>query len=283
MTNADRMEILETRTRDGRNLFYRHFPVERPLGAAVFLHGIQSHSGWYEASAGHLQKGGIEVFSLDRRGSGLNQDGRGDVNDWKVLVEDVAEFVCSRVAESGFRRVHLAGISWGGILASVFSILHPELLSSLTLVALGISPKVGLSARENLSVFWNALFSPLRKFPIPIDRPEMFTANPDRIAYIREDPLSLHHSTARFLFESFRMDRFLKRHRHDIRVPLLLLLAGHDEISDNRRLEEFFMSVASAEKRIRLFPKAHHTLEFEPDPEPVFREMLEWIRQHRAA
>src|SRR3989304_3225666 len=38
----------------------------------VYLHGIQSHAGWYGYSCERLRQGGFEVFFLDRRGSGVN-------------------------------------------------------------------------------------------------------------------------------------------------------------------------------------------------------------------
>src|SRR5438876_3835193 len=53
-----------------------HYRCYDPTGPAkadlVFLHGIQSHGGWYEYSCGKLRDAGYTVWFLDRRGSGLN-------------------------------------------------------------------------------------------------------------------------------------------------------------------------------------------------------------------
>ena len=48
-----------------------------PRGYVVALHGIQSHSGWYEYSSGRMCEAGFEVRFLDRRGSGENTEDRG--------------------------------------------------------------------------------------------------------------------------------------------------------------------------------------------------------------
>ena len=40
----------------------------------VYFHGIESHAGWFDMAARMLQEAGIDVFCLDRRGSGINRD-----------------------------------------------------------------------------------------------------------------------------------------------------------------------------------------------------------------
>ena len=58
---------------------YRFYPpTGQPRPARiVYLHGIQSHGGWYEGSCAHLAAAGFPVYFLDRRGSGLNEQDRG--------------------------------------------------------------------------------------------------------------------------------------------------------------------------------------------------------------
>ncbi len=36
---------------DRYGAYARHWPVSDPVGAVLYLHGIQSHCGWYEESA----------------------------------------------------------------------------------------------------------------------------------------------------------------------------------------------------------------------------------------
>ena len=39
---------------DGYSAYARYWPVREPAGAVLYLHGIQSHCGWYEESARRL-------------------------------------------------------------------------------------------------------------------------------------------------------------------------------------------------------------------------------------
>ena len=55
---------------DGYQWHYRRYaPPAEPVGRVVFLHGIQSHGGWYVETAAALAERGYTVFLPDRRGS----------------------------------------------------------------------------------------------------------------------------------------------------------------------------------------------------------------------
>ena len=272
------MELASYISFDGSELKYRYWRRQAPAPVVIILHGIQSHSGWYEALARFLFENGLEVAALDRRGSGMNAARRGDTRNYKALAEDIKTFIEQLKGSRGMDRFHLVGISWGGKLAAVFALLFPELVRSQILMSPGIYSRVDFSTLDRVSILLHYLFSPGKLFPIPIDRPEMFTANPEKIEYIRSDRLSLHHCTARFFFASFRMEKLLAKRVKDLATPTLVMLSENDAIVDNERLEDFFGRMGSSRKRLKVYEGAHHTLEFEKDPIPIFADVLEWIK-----
>ena len=83
---------IETHTAsDGYRWQYRHYvPASTTRARVVCIHGIQSHGGWYEESCTELCHAGFNVSFLDRRGSGLNPEGRGDAPSFRRLVDDIA-------------------------------------------------------------------------------------------------------------------------------------------------------------------------------------------------
>jgi alpha-beta hydrolase superfamily lysophospholipase len=260
---------------DGYCIQYRRFPaLGQSRARVVALHGIQSHGGWYTASAAYLARAGFTVEFLDRRGSGLNSVSRGDAPGFRRLLADIAEFL--RAGEPAF----LLAISWGGKLAVGLEQRCPGSTRGLILVAPGLRPRVRPPARVRLGILLARLFSPRRLFPIPLDDPTLFTANPARQAFIRDDPLSLRQATARFLVSSVHLDIVLRRAPKHIRVPVLLLLAGRDRIIDNDRTRAYLDRFASADRKVIEYAEAHHTLEFEPDPMPLFADIRDWLEQH---
>jgi alpha-beta hydrolase superfamily lysophospholipase len=259
---------------DGYSFHYRCFPASGPTrGQVVYLHGIQSHGGWYESSCRFFAENGFEVFFLDRRGSGLNREARGDTPNYHRLVSDVREFIAAKCAS----RPLLIGVSWGGKLACAVERLAPQTTSGLLLLTPGICPQVRPPLRTRLAIAWSRLFRPSRSFAIPLDDPQLFTANPQRQRYIQEDALSLREATARFLVESVRLDFLMRRTPPTLRVPILLMLAGKDRIIDNAKTQDWLQRCATTEKQIITYAEAHHTLEFESNPQPVFEDMLTWM------
>jgi alpha-beta hydrolase superfamily lysophospholipase len=261
---------------DGYPLRYRRYAAQgEPRGEVVCIHGIQSHGGWYGASCEHLAREGWQATFLDRRGSGLNEQARGDTPSWRRLVLDVAEFCRSRPSKP-----FLLAISWGGKIAVTLERLHPGSTRGLVLVAPGLCPRVRPPLRQRLAIAVSRLVNPSRLFAIPLDDPELFTATPRWQAFIRDDPLSLRKATARLLVASVILDVAARRSAEAVVVPALLLLAGRDRIIDNDRTRAYFARLASADKKVIEYPEAHHTLEFEPDPTPFFADVAAWLRGH---
>jgi alpha-beta hydrolase superfamily lysophospholipase len=269
------------RASDGYRWHYRHYPSSgRPWATVVGIHGIQSHGGWYESSCRFLRDAGCEVFFLDRRGSGLNTEARGDAPSFRRLLDDVREFL---VTLRGPDRTPLfvVAISWGGKIGAGLCYRQPGLVDGLALLAPGFRPRVRPSAPEIRRIAVASVLDPTRLFPIPLNDPSLFTAQPRKREFIASDPLALRSATARFLAESLKFDVYLRRATRYVTIPVLLMLAGEDRIIDNAQTRQFVERFATQDRTAIEYPAAYHTLEFEPDPEPIFRDLLDWIR-HRA-
>src|SRR5207245_1552815 len=185
---------------------------------------------------------GFAVSFLDRRGSGLNREQRGDTPGFRRLLDDIAEFLCSPLL--GGPPAFLVAISWGGKLAAALQRRHPGLVAGLALLCPGFFAQVRPSRRERLAILWARLTRPGQHFSVPLNDPELFTATPRWQEFIRTDPLALREATARLLVESVRLDGYLRPVPVHVRVPVLLLLAERDRIIDNARTRRFVESFA---------------------------------------
>ncbi|NLF30124.1 MAG: alpha/beta hydrolase [Planctomycetes bacterium] len=254
--------------------------VFRPAAASgppvVLLHGIASHPGWFEASAGALAAAGHAVYSVTRRGSGTNVDARGHARSVGQLLDDLDRAVDAAVADSGRERVALAGISWGGKYAACWA-LDPRRagrLAALALVAPGVVPRVTLPPDLRLAIAACAVVLPRQRFPIPLNDPALFTDTPERRQFIADDPHRLTAATARFLAVSRLMDRRLARAPAGaIETPTTLLLADRDRIIDNRATQTSLQRLTGGLLRTCTLAGAH-TLEFEPDPTAYFAALV---------
>jgi len=264
---------------------YVHSPPAGAEGLPVlYLHGIQSHPGWFVASAAAMAERGHHVFQATRRGSGDNPPPRGHAASADQLLGDVrtaCDFVLRR---TGAGRLHLVGISWGGKLAACFAagLDRPDMLASLTLVAPGIVPRVDLSAAAKLAVAGCLLLAPRREFAIPLNDVTLFTDNEAMWAYLRGDRHRLLRVTARFLYASRCLDAMLRRSaRGAIGAATTLLLARDDRIIDNARTRQWVEHLTAGRAVVETLDGAH-TLEFETAPSAFHAALLRAIGRGEA-
>jgi len=252
----------------------------------VYLHGIQSHPGWFVGSAAALAERGHAVFQPVRRGSGDNQAGRGHADSAGQLLADVGS--CCRFAaqRTGAERVHLVGGSWGGKLAAAYAVSRRRTvdIASLCLVVPGIAARVDVPRITRLAIGLSLLIAPRRQFDIPLNEPELFTRNEPMLQYLRNDPHRLLRATAKFLFVSRRLDAALRRAPAGaLGAPTTLILAERDQIIDNAAARAAVLRLAGESLAVVHLPGCH-TLEFEPQPQPLFDALAAGIdRGERAA
>jgi alpha-beta hydrolase superfamily lysophospholipase len=269
---------------DGYKAYYRRWlPQGTPRAHLVCLHGIQSHGGWYEHSSSRFCEAGYAVHYLDRRGSGMNHEARGDAPGFRRLLFDCGEFSAHLRLDNPKIPVVFVACSWGGKLATALCRRFPHALSALVLMCPGIFPKVRPGFFTRLGIFFSRLVVPQANFDIPLNEPELFTATPQWREFIAKDPLALHRATARLLVESVRLDIYLKFVPIHVRHPTLLMLAEHDRIINNGRTRAFVQRFATSDKTILEYPGTHHTLEFEPDPEFFIADAIQWLNKRYPA
>jgi acylglycerol lipase len=266
---------------DGARLAYVGYTAPASRTALVYLHGIESHAGWFALAADQLRQQGFDVYCLDRRGSGLNRENRallsGYVDDYSTLLADIRAFITPLHAR--YEQVFLVGLSWGGKLALSYVLSHPEDVDGLVLITPGLRAAVDVSFFDKLKI---ALLSPLQptaRVRVPI-RPDMFTTTPEYLAYIQQDPLRLTSATVRFFWQSHRLDRYIDRNIGSNRVPVQLFLAGQDKIIDNEAVLELLLQGRSPGLDVLGYEDQTHSIQLDA-PQRLVDDVTDWIIRHK--
>jgi alpha-beta hydrolase superfamily lysophospholipase len=267
---------------DGYKLPYRYFaaPPGRRRASAVYLHGIQSHGGWYVETASELASRGFDMYLPDRRGSGASSGTRGYFDNRRQLVDDARCFLALSRRTAPDVPTFLIGGCWGARTAVSVALHRDVRLAGLVLVAPAIKAKVDLRLADKLRVVLGTMVRPKTRVPVPLT-PEMFTRNPPYLDFIRTDPLTLRKATARFFFETFLWERELRRENR-LSLPLLLLRPADDPIVDGDAVQEWFDRQASPDKQTVVYPDAAHILDFEEDRRRYWDDLAGWLADRSA-
>ena len=267
LTASDGVRLHVLRWRSGR----------APSSAVVvFLHGIASHAGWFAETAADLNRQGVDVYGLDRRGSGRSGGPRGHLARYERALDDVEQLLRQVSSDHPGTPVFLAASSWAAKLAVVYAAQRPAPLSGLMLLGPGLLPRVTLSPWRQVRVVAGHRLRPTDRLPIPLT-PELYTANPPYRDYIRADPLRLLEATLQFYWETLRLDRRRRRDSARLRLPVLLLQGEDDQMMDVPATRRWFAGLGGEDTTYRAYPGAGHTLDFEPDRSRYLDDILAWL------
>jgi len=257
--SLDATEVATYRAADGRNLAFRIVAADAPRHVLLYVHGIESHGGWFLPVAQRLRAHGCTTLLLDRRGSGLNRgEEPGHAANAQVLVDDV-----DRLRRAfGDPPVHLVGLSWGGKLATAAALHRPDDVASLILITPGLCPRVDLPLTQKIAVGIDLLRGGRRKFAVPL-HDAMFTHDARLLAFLADDPLRTTSVTARFLWATRTLDRVVRKNVHRLRSPVLLLLADDDRIVDNDAVLRLLDGLPPGRLHVRRHRGAMHSIQLE--------------------
>jgi alpha-beta hydrolase superfamily lysophospholipase len=261
------------RCRDGYQLQYRAWrPEGTPRATIVFLNGVMSHSGWFQPLAGPLVRAGIALVGADRRGTGPNQEARGDAPSARALIDDVNSVAD---AEPASVPLHLAGWCWGAVLAIHAAAERTERFQSLLLLAPGLYPTAAVAARlRELEAHARSSPPEVPCLGSPIDE-DMFTRGPYLERFIERDEQRCRRFSPRFHGVMTRMGMIAPARLGALRLPMLVVLAAEDRATDNAPTVRAFERLARAEVSIRQV-QSSHGIQFDA-PEELGRILVSWI------
>lgn len=270
---------------DGYPLHARLWQPPNPRGRILYLHGIQSHGGWYELSGQRLADAGFTVLMPDRRGSGQNPPPRGHYDSLDQCLADTKHMLDFLLklpggGSDGRPSAHVIGVSWGGKQAVQLAQAHPGHVKTLSLIAPGLFPRIDLTLTEKFRVGVSMINDREKLFDIPLNDAAFFTDNPERMSFVERDTHKLQQVSARFLLTSRQLDKLIRAFPDSpYRNPVHLFLAGHDRIIDNEKTRDWLRGLPSPDRRITEYPDGGHTLEFDRDPEPFITDLVTWIEE----
>jgi len=272
-------ELQTTVVADGTALRYRVWEPSAPLRAQLVLfNGIMSNSRWFEPLAPTLRSAGLRMVGADRRGSGENELGRGDAPSAAVLVEDALAIIAAEARPTV--PLVLVGWCWGAALAIAVAHKLGGDLHGLALVTPGLFPTEAVKsavAKQRELIAQTAAGEAAIESPI---RDEYFTHGPALEAFVRRDERRLRFLSPRLLEISAKLGAAALTRLPKLGVPMTLVLAEHEDATDNAATLAAFARFSSEQLRQITLP-TRHGVQFEA-PQELAGELVSLVHRVEA-
>jgi acylglycerol lipase len=260
----------------GLHLYYRAWESPHPTAGLIIVHGLSDHSGRFEAFGQRMASTGINAYALDLRGHGESEGRRGHTDRFDFLLQDLERFRREVECISDGPPLYILGHSMGGLIVLRYIEEYDVPLRGAILTSpwLATGPSIPRWKIVGAGVLNKVLPS------LPIDAgidADFLSHDPDIVTRYREDPL-VHGKITPRLFTEASAAMGLVLHRSDrIRIPLLFLLAGDDQIVDTARSEAFARSLSVSDVTIRIMPGYYHEVLNDFDRGGAMKEIRDWI------
>ncbi len=279
-------EVLQLPLSDGCEVAARLFmPMDPPRGVLSFVHGLQSHSGWFLTTAGSLARAGFLCLFADRRGTGRNPRDQAGRSSPAVLLRDIGEVDGHARRIAGERDlpeglpVGLIGHSLGGALATLAVVRGQVRADWLYLISPGLAQKSEFDQAgvwRRMSVAFKVAYCPGRQVKIRIPSWKL-TNSAEGQAFVDQDPLRLRRTEARFHTARAACREMLQKTSQRVKCPALLVLAGKDLLVDNQGTQALFQKLCTGPAAVETFDDCGHTLELTPMQPELVPTLLKFL------
>jgi len=278
MSSASTSTLTTFTASDGDNLAVQHWALPEglpPRGVVLLVHGLGEHAGRYERVAQRFNQWGFDVRGYDHFGHGESGGERGALTSDERLVDDLREMVeAARTRTPDGRPLVLLGHSMGGLVAAKYVARHPNTVDGLVLSSPALATRV--TGVQRLLLRTLPRIAPDLRVANGLDT-RWLSHDPEVERCYRADPLVHDRISA-------RLARFIAEGGPEVvarapgwKVPTLLMYAGDDRLVDPSGSRAFAAAAPPAVVTSRCFDDLYHEIFNEPDPQPVFDTLQDWL------
>lgn len=271
-------------TPDGLQLFLRRFRPEGSRAVLVVVHGLAEHSGRYLHVGERFSARGFAVYAADHRAHGRSPGLPVHVDGFDEFVADVAAVRARAASENPGRPLFLVGHSQGGLVALRSTLLAPQGLAGTILSSplLGIRPSARPSPLLRAASRVLAVLAPRMRFTNNVDA-RLLSHDPAVVQAYDADPLVSHRASARYYVSLLEAIADAHRRGPALRIPLLVMVSGEDEIVDPDAAEAWARTAPPRLVDFARFDGFYHEMFNEPDKELPFTRMDAWLEARLAS
>jgi acylglycerol lipase len=259
----------------GLKIFTRTWlPEGNAKGVVVLVHGLNSHSGYYQWVAEQFNADSYAVYALDLQGRGESEGERFYIENIEDCVADIDQLVdIAQKAYSGLPTFVL-GHSAGGVLSCLYALEHQDKINGLVCESFAYqvpAPDFALAILKGLSHI-------APHFHTIKLKNEDFSRDQAVVDQMNNDPLIAGESQPSKTMEQLVLaDERLKTEFPLIKLPVLILHGTKDNATKYSGSQFFYDNAGSSDKTLKLYEGHYHDLLSDLDKEVVMADVREWV------
>lgn len=270
---------------DGTAFFYRYWRNENqiPESIIICIHGMHSHGESWILMADQLLHDDVflGVYAVDLTHHGISSGPRGDIEDYRKVVNHLVDFFNFVKEEHPNVPIHIMAESMGGAFTVHLGDKLRDNIASLILLAPAVQPKSILKILMAVELWGVFSLTLSNRDIIPVNISKLVTNDEDYYNYQKNDFRRLKKRTPRYMYQILKMINQLKKIDYTNYPPILVFVGTQDIViaRGGQGCIDFFKKVESVRKESHLIPESTHTLLFDKSAEEfgLFERIKAWL------
>lgn len=255
---------------DNTQLYLNKEVAQDCKAVAVIVHGLCEHQGRYDYFAELFHKAGIGTYRFDHRGHGRSEGERTYYGDFNELLDDTNVVVDMAIAENPGLPVFLIGHSMGGFTVSLYGAKYPDkkLRGIVTSGALTVDNGgliTGVPRGQD----------PHTKLPNELGSGVCSVA--EVVDWYGKDPYNTKTFTTGLCYAICDGLDWFGVHVKEFKYPVLMLHGEKDGLVSVQDTYDFFQSVSSTDKQMKIYGGLFHEIFNEYCKDEVIGDAIRWI------
>ena len=266
---------------DGITIFYRQYQAESERARMVIVHGLGEHSGRYGNVIERVLPKGISIWVPDHRGHGQSGGQRGHVLNFVQYLTDLQGMLNMAKNDAPAEMpCFLLGHSMGGLIALYFAQRYPGLIDAVVASSPCLGMVIDIPAVKKvmgsvMSYVWPGLSMGNELDAAKISR------DPKVVSAYEKDPLVHDRVSARFFTELLSAMESVNQQAADLKVPVLMQVAGDDHLVNAGSSKQFFSSLTVEDRTLLVYDDLYHEIYNAPeeDKRKVLDDLVDWLEE----